>query len=1702
MAKFLYKSVSEYSREILDILRDSRVIDGVAVDIKPLEEYLDNIDTLTFESIREHIKGILTLNDIDKVSKEYLPYLAYTVGYIWNNELDVEYQRFLLKNIVQLYKRKGTRFHIHYNLSYFDPNVQIEENYKKIFILNKSLLNSDHRFASSDYSWGVYTVKSDYDAETVKKIIDETRPAGWKTIFEQVDSWSSSFEPRAEDFLWDKIKKTSWYSEKYVRSLHNYIMWGSLTTSSNSMTFEDPTGYFIRGYGKQIQLPRQYELNQINAVSSRKRIFTDTYREIFVGGFGDKGIYLGPTFMHNSLFNTYELGSETLTKENTEKDQSLFLGNSESKLSSKSSSLGISDRHDGGSLFKNFLNYKAEDRAKVGPMMPNVRSVYELGNKNWLEYDRKYVPYTETFSVYMGLKPILWSGTSAPYYNPGEPYDTYKDYKFDQRDLDYYFFIHRAFSPQKYSRPVDLGCKLLDSLMPDDDRIVLSNYDDLPYKGTLIFNNEFIEYEKIVDNSKWVKFYVDGKEIGQSFRKTKSFSYKVSYTHNTDSYVFIIDRSGNASVKTDIYKNSVLQIEGSDYSIVEKSLNSLHIQDRYTGTEIKIFMEGDSPKYWRIIHLNSEKKFSYSLYSNIEYVESIINSDKYEISLNKTEESNYSSTIYTNNQYQLLLNLDLNSKIIHAYSGDNEYSYSPIDGICAVGNYEIQYDEITKDVLIYNTVKDFNLSINFGEYSKKADYSIKAEDLEISDLSATALSDRIDVNFSYNGVHRTVYGASDKSGVFQAFYYEGKNRLQNGKDCNITILPRTIQIKDEILDKTFTIKYHNQPSIPIVRRFVSILGWGDSKNNSSVHPKGTRPRILTQNDVVDYKYKLHKINDMTISVFKFEYPVVTIYLGIDKNYSDRNDPDHNSIYVNNCGKWEYVCKFNEFEQAAEDEFHYEMIFRSTIEFEDGYQELEIGNRCVILSDSTDPNNKKIYEIINVGTEEEHIKGYKYYDTLDNFLLDKELKYKIYKEFSTVYEMEHYLGTDVPDGAYVRIVSPIENIGRLSIIQLHNQYNKVYSSNTVELGTWEFNGKQITPDFIQNTARHIGSHILDKKEVKKTRTSFSLNLGKKQYLSTHTIGNDETPYDITLGGTGNHYQMALNRSYYVYDKFKRSAAGAPIIGVNGIKYELDKTKNLTGYLLGERKLLGSKLYAEMTAKLTVRISLGLLKLINVSSNQQKFDSKISWEFYRSMSPGISLAAMMSNKPELYKLPQKFVEDPEEYDFTTNDIRIGRTNKKANVINRSTSKYWSMENANITFSSFRIFGTRPVVSSVQSTFKLGSRNLLGNSFFTHLPYKYFYIGVVNIRKSDRIWYDSVVNISSITSMNPFIVGNEKDPIYTYGTYRVSRNYYYNKDLESEKRLCLNKHNSNIDARVLGGTYGNGINTLNFNTKVRFKVNVEKTEALVLSRKVTSLGKRYLLGNNAKTYWSKIPIENIYLGNIKIGYIERVYADEATISRSYFIDNIVYIKEYKKDFTDYASLALNSNNNDSASTVLGQKKDLIVGGVSDSEAERMNFSLSAKSEVLKLSLHPVCLDNKKYKIGSRTPLGNNYYTWYSRIPPYEISLGKVFLRKSDDTQNASVDIGISNYARDLVLMKGYKYNFNDISQIKINSSNSDESSTILGKNKKLVVGGVSNVDSGVLIVNNSAKTSITRISTIPITPDSKDYSLGNRSILGTKA
>lgn len=322
---FLYSILPEYTKNI-DILTDTN-ING---EVKVLEEYLNVIDREVFDIISNTIKEIVDFRDIYNIKTEYLPYFAYLLGYSWNSYVDESLQRQLVAGILQLYKRKGTKFSFHFSLYQLDPGIKIYEPYKDIFILSRSNLGTKHLTSHNYYSPGIVVLKiTNYDP-MIFELFEMVRPAGWKIIVEGRYGifYNIHIKPETkirELYLRDRYTVTDPRNEEqvqYINSIHYVNDWacpvamvGHTMFTISMFTIED-LAYMTIVYPETFIVP-----NTTNKVSRNLTLWelpcnyytdSDTIQYLNINILPQLVTMVGRTLLTESMFTINDMAYMTI----------------------------------------------------------------------------------------------------------------------------------------------------------------------------------------------------------------------------------------------------------------------------------------------------------------------------------------------------------------------------------------------------------------------------------------------------------------------------------------------------------------------------------------------------------------------------------------------------------------------------------------------------------------------------------------------------------------------------------------------------------------------------------------------------------------------------------------------------------------------------------------------------------------------------------------------------------------------------------------------------------------------------------------------------------------------------------------------------------------------------------------------------------------------------------------------------------------------------------------------------------------------------------------------------------------------------------------------------------------------------------------------------------------------------------------------
>ncbi|AWD93035.1 tail protein [Bacillus phage vB_BceM-HSE3] len=162
------------------------------------DDYSLMVDIIAKEFYKLYVKTeeFTYLVDPDLCPEQFLPYLAQLVGYDYQYDIPAKNQRIIIKNILQIYKRRGTIDSIKSVVKYLgkvddlltgnEPltDIQIFEPYKYIRRYSQSSFSGTDRFADYDFwNYGIYEIISPQSPHLYKDALKDVHPAGTKVWF-------------------------------------------------------------------------------------------------------------------------------------------------------------------------------------------------------------------------------------------------------------------------------------------------------------------------------------------------------------------------------------------------------------------------------------------------------------------------------------------------------------------------------------------------------------------------------------------------------------------------------------------------------------------------------------------------------------------------------------------------------------------------------------------------------------------------------------------------------------------------------------------------------------------------------------------------------------------------------------------------------------------------------------------------------------------------------------------------------------------------------------------------------------------------------------------------------------------------------------------------------------------------------------------------------------------------------------------------------------------------------------------------------------------------------------------------------------------------------------------------------------------------------------------------------------------------------
>ncbi|MBT8340730.1 MAG: hypothetical protein HKP58_12520 [Desulfatitalea sp.] len=161
-----------------------------------LETFL-KIPAATLDEIKLLIDRFPEIFDVDRCEDRFLPFLGEIVGHCFDPFTDTAVQRRLIREAVEIYRRKGTIPAVGRSLNAVGWQGRIEETFRKALRLNRRSTVGRAKLPGMIYSLGVYRIESDNIVQGVRAGLDFHHPAGTKVFFLQ---WLSSLLSMESDF--------------------------------------------------------------------------------------------------------------------------------------------------------------------------------------------------------------------------------------------------------------------------------------------------------------------------------------------------------------------------------------------------------------------------------------------------------------------------------------------------------------------------------------------------------------------------------------------------------------------------------------------------------------------------------------------------------------------------------------------------------------------------------------------------------------------------------------------------------------------------------------------------------------------------------------------------------------------------------------------------------------------------------------------------------------------------------------------------------------------------------------------------------------------------------------------------------------------------------------------------------------------------------------------------------------------------------------------------------------------------------------------------------------------------------------------------------------------------------------------------------------------------------------------------------------
>ena len=165
-------------------------------DSGDLQTFL-KVPAASLDELKELIDRFPEIFDADRCEERFLPFLGEIVGHRFDPLADAATQRRLIREAVEIYRRKSTIPAISRSLIDIGWQGRIEETFHKALRLNRRSIVGRSKLPGLIYSLGVYRIESDNIVQDVRPALTFHHPAGTKVFFLQ---WLYSLLSMESDF--------------------------------------------------------------------------------------------------------------------------------------------------------------------------------------------------------------------------------------------------------------------------------------------------------------------------------------------------------------------------------------------------------------------------------------------------------------------------------------------------------------------------------------------------------------------------------------------------------------------------------------------------------------------------------------------------------------------------------------------------------------------------------------------------------------------------------------------------------------------------------------------------------------------------------------------------------------------------------------------------------------------------------------------------------------------------------------------------------------------------------------------------------------------------------------------------------------------------------------------------------------------------------------------------------------------------------------------------------------------------------------------------------------------------------------------------------------------------------------------------------------------------------------------------------------